>query len=226
MIDISQPVGTRTAVWPGDRAIEVGWTMRRARGDSVNVAALEMSVHAGTHIDGPYHFDDNASRPAELPLDAYIGPAIVVDARDCDPLDDRLLDRIRTIATGSRAESAANDDAFLAGARILFRTRGTIDETEFPATFAALDPGFAERLARAGVRLVGTDAPSVDPVDSKTLDAHRTLAAGSVAILENAVLQDVPPGRYTLVALPLKLVDTDSSPVRAVLLPPPPEHAP
>jgi len=54
--------------------------------------------------------------------------------------------------------------------------------------------------------------------DSKTLAAHRALAEGGVAILENLVLDDVEPGRYTLVALPLRLVEADSSPVRAVLL--------
>jgi arylformamidase len=68
------------------------------------------------------------------------------------------------------------------------------------------------------VQLIGTDAPSMDTLDSKTLESHHILAAGGVAILENLVLSDVEPGVYTLIALPLKLVEADSSPVRAILV--------
>src|SRR5690606_40611054 len=89
--------------------------------------------------------------------------------------------------------------------RILLRTRRSVNEQEFPAAYAAVDPEFARRLAEAGVRLVGTDAPSVDTVDSKTLDAHRALMVGRIAILENVVLSNVEPGEYTLVVLPLPL---------------------
>jgi arylformamidase len=102
--------------------------------------------------------------------------------------------------------------------RVLFRTRDAVDASEFPLDFAHVTPALAHHLAAAGARLLGTDAPSVDPVDSKTLDAHHALHAGRVAILENLVLSDVAPGEYTLVALPLRLVEADSSPVRAVLI--------
>jgi len=202
ILDISQPLGSTTAVWPGDRAVEGGWSMRRAEGHSVNVATLCTTVHAGTHVDGPLHFEDDAPPVGALPLEAYLGPALVVDARGRAALDVDLVDEVDLGA----AE------------RILFRSRETVDARVFPERFAALTPELAERLAAAGVRLVGTDAPSVDPADSKELPAHRALGAGRVAILENAVLDHVSPGRYTLVALPLPLVEADSSPVRAVLL--------
>ena len=201
--DISQPVGEATAVWPGDRPCRTEWTMRRSEGASVNVAALSLSVHTGTHIDGSYHFDDDGERPAGLALDTFVGPATVIDARGRTVLDVDAVD-------GIDLEHAS---------RILFRTRERAEHTTFPATFAALTPALAQRLGEAGVRLVGTDAPSVDPLDSKTLDAHHALARGGVAILENLVLDDVGPGsNYMLIALPLRLVDADSSPVRAVLL--------
>jgi arylformamidase len=200
--DISQPVGTRTAVWPGDRPFEMGWSMSRERGDAVNVGVITMSVHTGTHTDGGYHFADAGRRAADLDLDAFIGPALVVHA---DPQGDLGADAIRGLDLG-------------ASPRILFRTRSNVDETEFPQTFAAISPSLARTLAEAGVRLVGTDAPSVDPRDSKTLETHHILHAAGIAILENLVLSAVAAGRYTLVALPLKLVEADSSPVRAVLL--------
>lgn len=202
IIDISQPVGTRTAVWPGDQPCEIDWTMRRSRGDSVNVAALKLSAHTGTHVDGPFHFEDGGGRPADLELDAFVGSALVIDANGAAEIGE---DRVEGLDLGSEA-------------RILFRTRDRNDSSRFPRSFAAITPGLARRLGEAGTRLVGTDSPSVDPVDSKSLDAHRILARSGVAILENLVLADVEPGRYTLVALPLRLVDADSSPVRAVLI--------
>lgn len=200
--DISQPVGTATAVWPGDQPFTVRWTMRRADGHSVNVAALTMSAHTGTHADGPYHVDDEGARPGELGLEAYIGPAVVVDAVGCELLDEDVV-----------AGLDLNTDV-----RVLFHTRERVEPGVFPDRFAALSPALANRLGRHGVRLVGTDAPSVDPVDSTSLPAHRALGDAGVAILENLVLAGVRPGRYTLVALPLKLAEADSSPVRAVLL--------
>jgi arylformamidase len=200
--DISQPLGNRTAVWPGDRRVDVSWTLRRDRGDTVNVAALAASVHAGTHADGFLHVEDGGDPAGAMPLDAYLGRCVVVDV------------------TGRRevveADVAGVD---LAGAeRLLLRTRTEADETVFPAAFAHIAPGLARLLAEAGIRLVGTDAPSVDPVDSVTLETHRVLAAARVAILENLDLRGVAPGAYTLVALPLRLVEADSSPVRAVLI--------
>ncbi len=200
--DISQPLGVRTAVWPGDQSLELDWTLERRQGDSVNVAALRLSVHAGTHADGPLHVRDAGPAIAGVPLDAYIGPAVVVDARGRDTLEASLLDAIDLSATP----------------RVLFRTREAIDPEKFPGTVAPVTAELAERIGQEKGRLIGTDAPSVDPIDSKTLDAHKALIRGGVAILENLVLTHVPPGRYTLVALPLRLVEADSSPVRAVLL--------
>lgn len=200
--DISQPLGERTATWPGDRAVELSWTLRMDRGDSVNVAALTTSVHAGTHVDGFMHVTRDGETAAQMPLDAYVGPCLVVDV-------------------AGRDEVSLGDVAHLdltAVPRILFRTRAAVNETRFPERFAHISLPLARRLGDAGVRLVGTDAPSVDPVDSKTLETHHAFVAGRVAILENVVLTDVEPGEYTLIALPLRLVEADSSPVRAVLI--------
>ena len=200
--DISQPLGVRTAVWPGDQSVELGWTMQRRQGDAVNVAALRLSVHAGTHVDGPLHFRDAGATAGAMPLDAFIGDAIVIDARGRESLDADLLDSVDLATTP----------------RVLFRTRETVDPDAFPETVAAVTTSLVERLGEGKARLLGTDSPSVDPVDSKTLDAHRALARAGIAILENVVLTHVPPGRYTLIALPLRLVEADSSPVRAVLM--------
>src|SRR5690606_9203587 len=118
--DISQPLGTKTATWPGDRAVDVEWTLRMDGGDSVNVAALLTSVHAGTHADGFLHVTGEGETAARMPLDAYVGHCVVVDV------------------TG-RTEVTAADVAQLelgAAQRILFRTRSSVDETTFPEPFA------------------------------------------------------------------------------------------
>jgi arylformamidase len=200
IIDISQPVGRGVAVWPGDQPFEISWTLAQAQGDSVNVAALTLSVHTGTHTDGGFHVSADGTRAADLPLDAYIGKAIVVDARGRE-LDETVLDDVDPGIT-----------------RVLFRTRDEIDTSVFPAVFKSPSGGLARRLVDAGVKLVGSDAPSMDHVDSKTLDTHHILVDQGVAVLENLVLSHVAPGVYTLIALPLKLVEADSSPVRAVLI--------
>jgi arylformamidase len=202
IIDISQPLSPATAVWPGDQPFQLEWSLRQDRGDSVNVAALTLSVHTGTHVDAGYHVLSDGARAGELELSRFIGPAVVVDAVGLGQLDEEVLKRFDV--------SAAQ--------RVLFRTRGRIDPTVFPKDFISPSVGLAERLVAAGVRLIGTDAPSMDAHDSKTLDSHRVLLEGGVAILENLVLTDVVPGRYTLIALPLKLKDADGSPVRAVLV--------
>ena len=91
------------------------------------------------------------------------------------------------------------------------------DPQRFNNNFAALSPELVEELHRQGVQLVGIDTPSVDLFDSKDLPAHRTFLRLDMAILEGLVLSEVPAEMYELIALPLKLVGFEASPVRAVL---------
>lgn len=202
LYDVSWPVGEGTPVWPGDAPCALSWTMLRSGGASVNVAELRMSAHTGTHADGPFHVSDEGVRIGAAPLDAYLGPAVLVDVGERGRIDLRLVEE--TLAAGP-AE------------RVLFRTGCWTDPAAFPTSFPAPEPEAARALVRAGVRLVGTDAPSVDPYDSRELETHRVLGAGGVAILENLLLAGVPAGRWELIALPLRLTDADASPVRAVL---------
>ncbi len=200
IIDISQTIRPGIATWPGDTEFRRFWMMNIADGDSCNVGSITMSLHTGTHADAPYHFIEEGESIADVDLSVYIGRALVVDMIDVHDID---ADRI----AGLKSEGVE---------RILFRTM-TAEADRFRPPFAHLTAGGANALVKAGVRLIGIDTPSVDEAESKTLDAHKILAAHNVAILENLDLRNAEPGEYELIALPLKLAGMDASPVRAVL---------
>lgn len=201
LYDITRPLTPYLAGWPGDTRFSARWVMRMAHGDSVNVSALTLSAHLGAHADAPYHFAEDGPRLDELPLDAYLGPAQVVELDLFGPILPEHLAHLDLTAVE----------------RLLVKTPASFrPDDRWDDDFVYLAVETAELLGRAGVRLFGTDAPSVDFAASKTLDAHHALRRGNVAILEGLMLAHVPPGRYELIALPLK-VALDGGPVRAVL---------
>lgn len=202
--DISEPIEPASATFPGDVPFSQEWVARQEDGASCNVSAIRMSVHLGTHTDAPLHFDLAGRDIASVDLRQYIGRCRVVDVR----------------ATGAPPviPAAALTPALLAGAeRILLRTRLAHDHRRWDPAFPSLGPEAARVLVAAGVQLVGIDTPSIDHADCKHLHGHHVLHQGGVAILENLDLRDVPVGDYELIALPLRIVGGDSSPVRAIL---------
>jgi arylformamidase len=199
--DVTRTISPQIAVWPGDTPYSQRWTMRIDAGGSANVSTLTMSVHTGTHVDAPYHYAEEGEVLADMPLDIHIGPATVVEL---EVRGEIRPEHFAGVEWG-RVE------------RLLIKTHASLRPDEvWEEDFPYLSVAAAELLGRAGVRLFGTDAPSVDQQHSKTLDAHRALFRGNVAILEALQLRDVPPGEYELIALPLKL-QLDGSPVRAIL---------
>ncbi len=207
--DISEPIEPGTAAFPGDTPFSQEWVLRQERGGSCNVSTIRMSVHVGTHTDAPLHFDVAGADIASVDLSRYLGRCRVAD--------------VRGSGTPSLIPASALTPELLRGAeRILFRTREQHDHRVFDASFPAVGPDAARALVAAGIVLVGIDTPSIDHADSKQLDGHHVLYEGGVAILENIDLRFVPAGDYELIALPLRIVNGDSSPVRAILreLPP------
>ena len=201
LLDVSMPVTPRTAAWPGDAPFSCGWTATRAEGSSVNVGWARTSPHVGTHVDAPFHYDDAGARVGGLAPDAFVGPALVVDARGEGELGERLLRGLDL----ARAP------------RVLFRTREANDPEAFRRDFPLLTRGALQRLRETGVRLVGIDAPSYDAFDSKDLPVHRALGAAGIANVENLVLDGVDAGAYELLAAPVRWVDMDAAPLRALL---------
>jgi len=202
LIDISPPLSVGMGVFPGDAAFEVAQTFAIGPGCPVNVARIAMSTHCGAHVDAPLHYDPAGASIDTLDLDDFIGPARVIDARGPG-----LLCRFEEI------ESALDR----APPRLLFRLMEGDDHFSWPTGFRALAPEAVERLAQAGIRLIGVDVPSVDPETSKELPSHMACRRHDIRIVENLVLGGVMPGDYELIALPLRLKGLDAAPVRAVL---------
>ena len=199
--DITRPLHPKIPVWPGDRELSLEHPSTIANGDAANVGHLHLSLHTGTHVDAPFHFVDGAATIDEIPVDAYVGPAQVIDLRGETSISVKFL--------AERLQSGTT--------RVLLRTGCWSSPDTFPQTWPLADADLPIWLAEHGVRLIGLDAPSVDEITSTTLPRHHKFNDAGLLILENLDLDAVQPGTYELIALPLRLVGGDGSPVRAVL---------
>lgn len=198
--DISQKLHPKLPVWPGDTAFEQARTWQMEAGSPVNVSALTLSTHTGAHADAPLHYGAAAPDIASVDLAPYLGECLVIDARGAGDLIE--------VADLPHLHSAD---------RVLFRTFDAFPHEEWAEQTTAIAPEAIEWLGVQGVRLVGIDGPSIDPQDSKAMDAHKAVLKHDIRVLEGLVLDDVPAGRYELIALPLPIVGGDASPVRAIL---------
>ena len=199
--DISPPIHADSPVFPGDARYAQAWAARIGPGCPVNVATLTLSPHTGAHADAPLHYDDAGTAIGAVALEPYLGRCRVIHA----------------IGRGPLIEWAHIEHALAhLPPRVLVRTYARQPEGWDP-DLAAFAPPTVERLADLGVMLIGIDTASIDPADSKALPSHQVIRRRGLRVLENLVLDEVPEGDYELIALPLKLVSADASPVRAVL---------
>ena len=200
--DISPPVAPGSPVFPGDTPYAQEWSATLAPDCPVNVSRITMSPHLGAHADAPLHYDADGAPIGAVDLLPYLGPCRVIHAIGKGPL-----------VRWEHLEHAASD----LPPRVLVRTYERMPVDRWDAQLAAYAPDAIERLAAVGVKLVGIDTASIDPAQSKSLDSHQVVRRLGLRVLENLVLDEVPEGDYELIALPLKLMTADASPVRAVL---------
>lgn len=206
LYDVSVAVRARMPVYPGDPPVEIDTPVALAKGDAANVSRLRMGAHTGTHVDAPAHFLAGARAAIDLPLEALIGDARVVE----------IPDTVRAIGPEHVT------DALIEGAeRVLFKTRNSSfwADDRFHEDFTSITPDAARALVAARVRLVGIDYLSVEMFKSADHETHRVLLANDVVILEGLDLRGIAPRVYELLCLPLKLADGagDGAPARAVL---------
>jgi arylformamidase len=200
--DISLSLSAKTTRWVTAQPFELIERKRMSRGDTNNSSSIHTSVHAGTHVDAPYHFVPDGAAIESLPLDLFIGPARVC-ALDVDN------------------QITANEIAKLnlAGEkRVLFKTRNStlLQKTDYDPTFVAFAADGAKALVEAGVQLVGLDYLSVARADEQ-VPVHRAFLDHGLVLLEGVDLSAIPPGRYELICLPIKIAGSDGAPCRAVL---------
>ena len=200
--DISPPLDADSPAFPGDTQYTQRWSASLTPDCPVNVSAIALSPHLGAHADAPLHYDAAGVAAGMLDLAPYLGPCRVIHAIDRGPL----------VRTSDLTHALANLPA-----RVLIRTCTSMPQRRFDPDLIALDPALLEALADRGVVLVGIDSASIDPAASKTLDSHQVIRRRGLRVLENLLLDEVPEGDYELIALPLKLMSADASPVRAVL---------
>ena len=208
--DISRTLSDDLAEWPGDEPFHFRLTRKIAEGQSVNLGAIGMSVHSGTHADAEFHFDTNGESIEKAPLEIYLGRAAVVDLTQAfSQSKEKHLITVEDLQPHSEeiAESL----------RLLVKTGRWSDSTVFPNQIPVIAANVPSWLQKNGVKLLGLDLPSVDEIDSKSLQNHHALAGTGIAIVESLDLSGVGPGIYNFAALPLKIAGGDGAPMRAVL---------
>lgn len=203
-IDISVPLENGMVEWPGDSPLRLSLLSEIARGDDLNVTAVSMTMHAGTHMDAPRHFFRDGKSIAEMPIDATAGPARVIEISDPEAVRAAELKahRIRR------------------GERILFKTQNSVRcwrERRFCEDFVYVARDAAEHMVERGVRVVGIDYLSVGGFHKDLFETHQILLEAGVWIIETLDLRGVEPGRYDLICLPLRVPGSDGAPARAVL---------
>jgi arylformamidase len=208
LIDISLPIDPDLLTWPGDPAVDVVPRLELAKGDPANVSELRIGTHTGTHVDPPVHFVPGAAGIDRVALDTLVGDAVVADARGLEgPMGPPELEKL-SIPEGIKRVLIRSDNSDL------WRHL----PTEFPDGYVCLNPEGARWVVDRGIELIGVDFLSVEQKGTPGHPTHHALLENGVVIVEGLDLGDVEPGRYLLVVLPLKIVDGDGGPARAILI--------
>jgi arylformamidase len=208
--DVSRTLSNDLAEWPGDVPCHFKLTKEISKGDSVNLGAISMSVHNGTHADARFHFETDGETIEKPALEIYMGRAAVVDlAEGFSRSSEKHLITLDDLRPHSEEIAETS--------RLLIKTNRWKDSTVFPKQIPVIAADVPLWLQKNGVKLLGLDLPSVDEIDSKSLQNHHALAGAGIAIVESLDLRGVGPGIYNFVALPLKIAGGDGAPLRAVL---------
>ncbi|PYQ47401.1 MAG: arylformamidase [Acidobacteria bacterium] len=202
LIDISPLVDESINVWPGDTPFVQTVNVDMHAGANLTLSDIRTSVHVGAHADAPSHYVTDGIDIASRRLDYYIGRCVVLHIR---------------VRRGERIAPDHLNGKVVSAPRVLLRTGTFPDPRRWNNDFASLSPALIDDFYQHGVMLIGIDTPSVDPFESKDLEAHQAFARNDMAMLEGLVLDHVEEGEYELIAPPLRLRGADASPVRAVL---------
>ena len=205
IIDISVPIYTGMASYPGDPGAVINSAQSIAQGNAANLSQLSLGSHTGTHLDAPHHFEKGGITVDRVPLETLVGPARVIDLTDA----------------GSQISANNLEAAGAAGAeRLLLKTSNSRlwAQPDFTPGYVSLSDDAANFLVEKELKLVGIDYLSIERFKSPDHYVHHTLLAAGVLILEGADLSGVEAGEYEIVSLPLKIAGGDGAPARTILI--------
>ncbi len=204
--DISVLLGRESVDYPGDPPFSRELICTVEEGAAFDLAKLAMSAHSGTHLDTPAHFIPGGKTIDRYSAEDFLFRAQVVDIKDNEAVRVPELDHLH----------------ILPGEALLFKTEnsalGRSRSGIFSEEYIYVSREAAEYCVARGMGLVGIDYLSVDRFGDEAYPAHRTILGNGCLILEGIDLVKVPPGRYTLVCLPLRIPGGEASPVRAILI--------
>lgn len=202
LIDISPAVSTTYPVWPGDAPVSQEMVYSFSKGDNANVSTLRSTVHLGAHADAPSHYAKEGKSIGERSLDYYLG----------------LCQVIRVSVSPKHKITPKDLLEDIQAPRVLIATHFQQSIDSFEKDFPAFSEELMDYFHAKKVITVGIDTPSIDLyTDCGILAAHKLAHKYDMAVLECLDLKVVEPGLYELIALPLKLMGFDASPVRAIL---------
>jgi arylformamidase len=205
--DVSLAIGPGLPTWPTSTGFGFRRAMALASGDAANVTVLDMDVHTGTHIESALHFLPDGQPLDGVPLDRFVGPAVVVEVHGASVTAESLEALGVPAGTQRLLIKTANSARWVAG------------WGPFDPAYVALTRDAATWVVDREIELVGIDHLSIQRYEDDG-ETHRILMRAGVVILEGLNLGLVEPGEYTLVAAPLRLVGTEAAPVRAILMGP------
>lgn len=205
VIDLSLPIDNEM------RGVAIS-SARRLETDGWNATTLEMYSHCGTHMDAPVHFINGEATIDQQSLEVCVGPALVLDLTPIDP------SHLTTVA-----DLAQYHDQIGKGSRLLFRTdwHKTFGTDSYRNELPRISRELATWLVEREVAMIGVEGPSVADVNnfSELTDVHRILFLGKVLIVEGlANLDQLSQPIVQFIALPLKVVGGDGTPVRAIAI--------
>lgn len=207
--DVSLALRPDMITWPGEPAPRIEPLRRIAKGDTANVSVVTLGDHAGTHVDPPVHFLEGGNTVDRLPLDALVGPCVVVAFEGPGNVSAEWLDRAK-IAAGTE--------------RILFKTPNSTrwgdPKATFTRDFTTINASAARWCVERGIKLVGVDYLSIEPqgAEKEGYPVHKTLLGANVVIIEGLDLSGVAPGQYDVFCGPIKLLNGDGAPARVFLI--------
>jgi len=201
--DITRTLGLDEICYPGDSPFEAISASSIEKGDAYNLLRLKISNHLGTHLDAPRHFFANGPSLDSYTMDRFFMEALVVQIDSASEISEKQVAKFKLPSEGA----------------VLFKTKNRfLSRNKFSENYIYLNEAAAEQLVKSQIGLVGIDYVSIEAFQNRSGSVHQLLLGANILILEDINLQDVPPGSYQLICLPIKINNSDGGPCRAVLL--------